>query len=234
MIEIDLVRHGRTVFNEERRVQGMADSELTSNGRQQALALGRGLQLAGKTYGQIYASDLQRASDTARLVADGMGSKLDVRTDTGLREEDYDHYEGWPVDDFARTVLGVPNYKNAIATGRYTLETIADKTRWVSAQKNAATTAESTAMVIARIDDALRRIALRAEHTGSMRTLVVSHGTALLMWLASAGKGVPGLESLKNCSVTTVYFDEGVFSIKTVNELTYLEQGTAALHKAGR
>jgi hypothetical protein len=43
----------------------------------------------------------------------------------------------------------VPSYKNAIATGRYTLETIADKTRWVSAQQNAATTAESTAMVVA-------------------------------------------------------------------------------------
>jgi probable phosphoglycerate mutase len=234
VIEIDLVRHGRTVFNEERRVQGMADSELTANGRQQALALGHGLQLAGKTYGQIYASDLQRAHDTAQLITQGMVSNLDVRTDTGLREEDYDHYEGWPVDDFARTVLGVPSYKNAIATGRYTLETIADKTRWVSAQHNAATTAESTAMVVARVDAALRRIAARAQHTASMRTLVVSHGTALLMWLASAGKGVPGLESLQNCSVTTVYFDEGVFSIKTVNELIYLEQGTMALRKTGK
>lgn len=234
MIEIDLVRHGRTVYNDERRVQGMADSELTSNGRNQAQALGRGLTLAGKTYGQIYASDLKRACDTAELVATGMETDVAVRTETGLREEDYDQYEGWPVDDFARTVLGVPSYKNAIATGRYTLETIADKTRWVSAQKNPDTTAESTAMVVARIDDALRRIALRAEHTGSMRTMVVSHGTALLMWLASAGKGVPGLESLKNCSVTTVYFDDGIFTIKTVNELSYLEQGTAALRAEGK
>ncbi|WDF82452.1 histidine phosphatase family protein [Lacticaseibacillus pabuli] len=233
MIEIDLVRHGRTVFNEERRVQGVADSELTPNGRAQAAALGRGLQVAGKTYGQIYSSDLKRAYDTATLTAAELTDAPSVRQDPGLREENYGRFESWPVDDYARTVLGVPNFKAAIATGRYTLESIADKTFATNAGEDPAVT-ESAAMVVARIDATLRRIAQRAEHTNAMRTLVVAHGTALLMWLAFAGKGEPGAESLKNCSVTNIYYDQGVFTIGDVNDTTFLESGIAAGRKADK
>lgn len=233
MIELDLVRHGRTVFNEERRVQGVADSELTANGRRQATALGLGLAAAGKTYGQIVASDLQRARDTAQLAADAMPDAPAVQLDAGLREENYGRFEGWLVDDYARVALGVPNFKNAIATGRYTLETIADRTYAVNA-KEADDGTESAAMVVARFDQTLRRIAQRAEEMGAMRTMVVSHGTALLMWLAFIGKAPSGLESLKNASVTSVYYDNGVFRIGDVNVTHYLELGTAALPDADK
>ena len=227
MIEIDLVRHGRTVFNEERRVQGMANSELTPAGKQNAIALGHGLALAGKEYDAVYASDLTRASDTAKLVLQGMGDKQTVKIDEGLREENYGHYEGWLVDDYARDALGVPNFKNAIATGRYTLEQIADKTRVMNADQTP-NTAEDAAMVVKRLDDALRGIAEHAEQTGALRTMVVSHGTALLMWLTAAGKGVAGLEMLHNVSLSTVYYDRGEFQVVDIDNLTYMKRGLAA------
>lgn len=233
MIELDLVRHGRTVFNDERRVQGVADSELTPNGRLQGTALGVGLAAAGKTYGQIVASDLQRARDTAQLAADAMPDAPVVQTTPGLREEDYGRFEGWLVDDYARTALGVPNFKNAIATERYTLETIADRTHAVNAKEPGDTT-ESSAMVVARIDRTLREIATQAEKVGAMRTLVVTHGTALLMWLAFIGKKQSGMESLKNASVTTVYYEDGVFRVGEVNNTSYLANGTSALQTAGK
>lgn len=227
MIEIDLVRHGRSVYNDERRVQGMANSDLTATGKRNAIALGRGLALAGKQYDAAYSSDLTRAKDTAELVLQGMDSKLPVKIDTGLREENYGHYEGWLVDDYARDALGVPSFKNSIATGRYTLEQIADKTRTINADQTP-NTAEDAATVVKRLDKTLRGIAEHAEKSGALRTLVVGHGTALLMWLTAAGRGVAGLEMLHNVSVSTVYYDRGQFQIVDIDNLTYLKRGLAA------
>ena len=39
-MELHLIRHGQTDWNEERRAQGQSDSQLTATGKQQALDLG--------------------------------------------------------------------------------------------------------------------------------------------------------------------------------------------------
>jgi len=44
MLEIYLVRHGRTLFNEKDKVQGACDSPLTKEGRQQAENVGNGMK----------------------------------------------------------------------------------------------------------------------------------------------------------------------------------------------
>ena len=84
------VRHGETAWNVQTRIQGQIDVALNAAGREQALRLSRAL--VGEPFDAIYASDLQRAADTARAVADRMG--LPVRTEVSLRERAFGDFEG--------------------------------------------------------------------------------------------------------------------------------------------
>jgi broad specificity phosphatase PhoE len=88
--EILLARHGETDWNRARRVQGQTDRPLNDEGRRQAAELAR--SLAGEHLDAVYASDLLRALDTARVVAEPRG--LDVVTLPELRERDFGTWEG--------------------------------------------------------------------------------------------------------------------------------------------
>lgn len=85
-----LARHGETAWNREGRLQGNRDIPLSEAGVAQAAALARRLRGAGLA--RVVSSDLSRAVETARPVADAAG--LPVETDAGLREQDLGAWEG--------------------------------------------------------------------------------------------------------------------------------------------
>lgn len=90
-----LVRHGETEWNRTKRAQGQADIELNTEGhRQAAYAAAR---LADLQLAAVYASDLSRAVETARPIAEAHG--LEVITDPDLREVDQGEWEGLSVDE---------------------------------------------------------------------------------------------------------------------------------------
>ncbi len=95
-----LVRHGVTAWNRERRFQGRLDTPLSDDGRQQAQRLAARLAGAPRTIAAVYSSDLRRAHDTARPVAEALGLPLTV--DTGLRERGYGAFEGKTFDEIER------------------------------------------------------------------------------------------------------------------------------------
>ena len=84
------VRHGETAWNVQTRIQGQIDIGLNDAGRWQARRLARAL--AEERFDAVYASDLQRAADTARALAEHNG--LALRTDAGLRERGFGEFEG--------------------------------------------------------------------------------------------------------------------------------------------
>ena len=84
------IRHGETDWNVDTRIQGQLDIPLNPKGRWQAQRVARAL--ASEGLDAIYASDLQRALETARCVAHGCGR--DIVTDAGLRERGFGDFEG--------------------------------------------------------------------------------------------------------------------------------------------
>lgn len=90
MTEILLIRHGETAWNAVRRLQGHLDVPLNAEGERQAAALGRALQ--SEPLDAIYASDLQRARQTALAIAAPRG--MEVRIEPGLRERCFGGFEG--------------------------------------------------------------------------------------------------------------------------------------------
>ena len=90
MPTLHFIRHGETDWNAASRVQGMTDVPLSERGREQAEELAT--RLAGWPIGAVYSSDLQRALDTARPLADRLGLELVV--DPILRERNFGAFEG--------------------------------------------------------------------------------------------------------------------------------------------
>jgi broad specificity phosphatase PhoE len=89
-----VVRHGRTVWNAEGRWQGHADIPLDDEGQRQAAAAAEVLG----SFDAIWASDLQRASLTAQIIAELHGTGP-VQVDARLRETHVGPWEGLRRDE---------------------------------------------------------------------------------------------------------------------------------------
>ena len=98
MARVLLVRHGATEWNETKRAQGQADIALNEQGRRQADEVAR--RLRSRRIDAVYSSDLQRAVDTARTIAETHG--LQVATDPAFREIDQGEWEGLHVDEIRK------------------------------------------------------------------------------------------------------------------------------------
>ena len=90
MTEILLIRHGETEWNQQGRMQGQHDSPLTPLGLHQARQLAR--RLKDVAFSALYSSDLGRAHQTARCIADASGH--DIVADRELRERSFGIFEG--------------------------------------------------------------------------------------------------------------------------------------------
>jgi probable phosphoglycerate mutase len=96
--KIYLVRHGATDWNVNKRAQGQADVPMNTLGYEQAEESAERLESEG--IDAVYASDLQRASETAKAIARRHG--LEVQLDERLREIDQGQWTGLTPTDIAR------------------------------------------------------------------------------------------------------------------------------------
>ena len=95
MSQLILIRHGETVWNRERRMQGHSDSPLSDIGLRQARLLA--LRLKEIEFAALYSSDSGRAQHTARSVAEVTGHALIV--EPRLRERHFGVFEGLTGDE---------------------------------------------------------------------------------------------------------------------------------------
>lgn len=175
-----LARHGETDSNRERRWQGQLQTSLNDAGRAQALALGR--ELAADPPQAVYCSDLDRARETAGLVAAELG--LTARPDARLREAD--------VGDLA---------------GRSVAELPGDRVRPIDYLL--AHRPEIFEEMGSRVVGALREIA--AAHEGG-RVLVVTHGGPIAAaWFACGGSS-DERPTVGNCHVLPIRIENGVIA----------------------
>jgi 2,3-bisphosphoglycerate-dependent phosphoglycerate mutase len=95
MLHLMLVRHGETEWNAQRRYQGQSDVPLSALGRRQAELVAE--QLAGHEIDAVYASDLKRAWETARIIVAKIGQ--DIFSEPRLRELKFGILEGLTFDE---------------------------------------------------------------------------------------------------------------------------------------
>ncbi|KAB2954195.1 alpha-ribazole phosphatase [Heliorestis acidaminivorans] len=90
MTKIFLIRHGETEWNYNRRYQGHSDVALSEKGRYQAQQLKN--RLAHEKIDVLYASDLGRAVETAKIIA--QEKDKEVSLDCRFRECHFGDWEG--------------------------------------------------------------------------------------------------------------------------------------------
>ena len=127
---ITLVRHGQTERSVNSVYSGRLDVALTDVGREQAQQTAR--LLAGTGVDAVITSPLERARDTAEVIAGATGAQL--RVDERLTEVDYGPFEGldrdaarerfgevfeaWRADPFGSPVPGMEPLPEALARAR--------------------------------------------------------------------------------------------------------------------
>src|SRR5437763_737897 len=90
MVRLLLIRHAATAWTAQGRFQGQTDVPLSPHGRHQATALAQ--KLRTETLHLPYASDLQRAWETAQAIA--APHALPVHAEPRLREMAFGGWEG--------------------------------------------------------------------------------------------------------------------------------------------
>ena len=181
---LTLIRHGETPANLEGVWHGSTDTPLTDRGVQQALRVAKHVAERHADAAALYASDLQRARETARPIAPAIG--LPLRLDPALREYHLGEWEG-----------------------KSYLELHQQHRLWHHMKRDpdyAPHGGESPRQVTQRFTDALQRIAL--QHPGE-RVLVVAHGGALAMALGALLDGDFGSwrRVMENCAVTELVIE---------------------------
>jgi len=92
MARFVLIRHGESIWNGERRIQGNQDPPLSPRGRRQAELLAARLHAHLPKAAAIYTSPLRRAAETAQVV--GAATGLSVIHEPDLREMRLGQWEG--------------------------------------------------------------------------------------------------------------------------------------------
>jgi broad specificity phosphatase PhoE len=176
-----LVRHGETAANVEGLWQGrQGDDPLNERGRAQSLAAAEAL--AGSGAVAVYASDLQRARETAGIIAERLS--LPVQTHPGLREYGFGELEG------ATTSEGLAQWRALVE-------------QWRTDPSAKPRGGESAAEFTQRVGAALHEI---IGQQPSERVIVVAHGGSLSVGLAVV-IGKPGNwrdYQMTNCGISIV------------------------------
>lgn len=222
-----IARHGKTLMNTLDKVQGWCDSPLTQAGIEVAQYLGKGLKEI--RFDAAYCSDLRRTRQTAQVVLEAKGQKdLEITEIYGFREACFGSYEA----DFntkmwgdAAKHLGYTSiedmYKDIIDGKISHIDTLNSISKLDSMNL-----AENFDQIEYRTQSALKEIA-QNESTNSKdkNILIIAHGMSIICLLYNLGgknllKGI-----LDNASVCKVTYSSGKFTVHSMADLSYVENG---------
>ena len=184
-----LVRHGETDWNADGRIQGQTNSPLNERGRAQARALADELAGGRDSIAAVYSSDLDRARETAEILAARLD--LPVVVDPALRERNFGSWEGLMLDELEERWPGA-------------------WARWRNGNEGEGDVEDHMALA-RRVRDAIHRLA--AAHPGE-RILVVAHGGAMrVILMDAAGLTYPESRNeqrrIANCDVSRIAVENG-------------------------
>ena len=189
MVKFIFIRHGYSIYNKEKRFTGQKDIPLDEIGFIQAERAGKYITDNYKV-DAVYSSDLIRACDTAKPIADKL--KLPIFKTEAFREINVGVWQGVKIEDVRKNDSeAYEKYTNN--PGVYRFEG-----------------GESFYDVIKRASDAICRI---AKENGGKTVVVATHGGVIralrTFWSNIPLERMNEVSHVSNASITVISYDEG-------------------------
>ncbi|MBE2184821.1 MAG: histidine phosphatase family protein [Anaerolineae bacterium] len=201
MKRIYLIRHGQTEWNADGRWQGMMDVPLSQAGIEQAAALAK--YMGVMPIQSLYASDLQRAVQTAEPLAEALG--LPMVQDARLREQNLGVFQGLTHEQHREKY---PELVQAMYVDY-----------WGFTFPEGESRAQVRDRVIAFWNELLA-------HEPEGETVVILHGGTIRVLLIHLLGPLRELEHVKivNTSITTLEITEGGLRLVELAQIPHLQQ----------
>lgn len=174
-----LMRHGETLFNTQKRVQGWCDSPLTENGIELAKQVGRYFATQGIVFDAAYSSTQERATDTLKLVTDAPYQQL-----KGLKEMNFGIFEAREEELLPKMKPGSKSFEDLLVP--FGGEDIRD--------------------VGKRVRDTIVSV---MEASSDDVVLMVTHGAAMWGLVQVLGVTFPDGVFLSNCAICQLTYSDG-------------------------
>lgn len=187
---IYIVRHGQTEQNLKKKLQGRSNHPLTDLGREQASAVGDAFRDAGIVFDKVYTSPLDRAIETAKLVA----GDVPIECEDALIEMDYGPYEGTDLHNLPPEVE----------------EFFQDFTNHPAPEGM-----EQLSSVVARAGEFLERLKAEAVHRDILLSTHAIAMKGLLEYLTPDSNGAYWSKYIGNCAVYVTELNDGTYSVPT-------------------
>lgn len=201
MTNIYLTRHGKTVWNLEKRLQGFGDSKLTEEGINQAKELSE--RIKDMDIDAIYASPIKRAYETANIIK---GEKdIDLIVDDRLKEINFGEYEGSTEEELLKEGRG--KEIAAIFGGQMNVK---------------APAGESLSDLYERVKEFLEEILIKQE---GKSILIVTHGTTLRAIVTYFKKSKEFYDViLGQATLTKVVCSDNNFEFEYINDDSHIKE----------
>jgi len=196
-----IVRHARTIWNEQGRFQGHLDSPVTEYGRLQIAAAAE--RLSHRQIDAVYTSDLGRSLLTADRVARAVHAPVIV--DARLRERSFGIFEG---------------LTHEYAKQRYPV--LVEQVRTSTDPEFAVPRGENKLQLHTRVMPAMANALV---HPGSGDVVIIGHGSLIRVFLNYVtGQALPSRENHipRNCSISIVDFDCGTWNARIIGDDSHL------------
>lgn len=233
-----IVRHGKTMLNTTDRVQGWSDAVLTPAGEEVVTNAGVGLK--DIDFQNAYSSDSGRAIQTADLILDEneQTNEIQVQKDSGLREFNFGTYEGDLNDSMWQDVADEQGVTLEEFQANMDPEVFADSVAKLDKEQMEENNveeeinwpAEDYETISDRLTESLDQIvADETQENGSGNVLVTSHGLSITALLDTLFDGFEApADGLDNASVNIIKYKDNDYSLESVNDMSYAEQGEKA------
>nr|WP_319571218.1 histidine phosphatase family protein [uncultured Draconibacterium sp.] len=198
--EITIIRHGETMWNVQKRIQGQRNSKLSENGITQAELVAKAL--AKREFDVLVSSDLGRAIETAKIINKQL--LLPHEYNANLRERSFGIFEG---KNFAEI------------EEKYPEEFLRYKER---NPEFVVPGGESILQMYKRITSEIESVARKFK---DQKVLIVSHGLVLEMMMYRTFNlklDEPRAFSINNSSISSFYIDENNWFLKEWGVIEHL------------
>lgn len=228
-VTIYFTRHGETMLNLLGRVQGWSDAPLTEKGRAVAGHLGAGLADAGVRIDAAYAADMLRHGETISLALGELPYAGEIVRDARLREMAFGRFEGASNTEMWGAISGELEKANGGPVAEDEFDFDVALAAMVRLNEGSGLIAETSAQVAERALASLNAIAEAQAANGGGNVLVVSSGITIVSAITAMGATLDRVtKGIGNGAVTELRYSAGVWTVASVNDLSFVEAGQAA------